>query len=1530
MTARRTSDLFLVAAVLSLALTPVSNSANASPPLSVGRAVMTWTLQGRVYEGPIEDETHALPGVTVSVYGANDPYPNPGVLIDATATDAEGWWGLDVQEGYEFYHIRESDAQGYTSVGATTVGGMVQDANWISYEVPLDEKTLTGNKFWDQPPLLSGRVYEGAVGDESAPLPGVTVELYCSDDADQRGEWIDETLTDSEGWYGLHAYGGCEFYNIFELDPEGYVSAGATSVGGDVKSADWIQYAIPLPGQTHTGNKFWDEPAPTAPDLTVVGLWSEAGELCYQVANLGTTPAPEGHVTVVEIDGVEVSALPVEVILAPDESVEACIDWACGGAEDDIVVTADAAAVVAESDETNNTASEVWPCDTLPPEIVDGPDVSGVTSNSAVISWETDEPADGQVFFGDRAQVLDRWDAEPALVTNHEISLTGLAPATTYQFYVRSTDSAGNGVQSGTRSFETGTLPDDQDPAVGLRDPGVVSGTVTVEADADDDDEVEKVVFHLDGERVFTDFSAPYQWPFASLDVENGEHLLHAWAYDRSGRSAMGDLTIDVGNVVDLGAPVVNIYHPGDGAAVYGQTPVYVTISDEPGWGDVTWYVDGKKLGGGQYPFSAMLDLNPAFWWDTRYWSDGPHTLGVQATDGGGRVGTDTVTVQVSNGPATWRPKLAVTTHEAFRHSSMFAIELTLTNKGQYEASGIVIENPMTTFQPVSRTFGAVTYEADLDTSTLKAKSVIRDPSTLAPGSSRTYYIAAAPVLRQPKQPAPSIGKGIKLAYRGPFGNTYQETVTFAASMSGGGSLQGAFDNALQSSNYLMVTNPGQLAFGNTAQDVDAVLSDMAELAWERAAVLGYLSTTTRSTIDSLVEPGGAWANKLHKDFRTAEKGYLLIVGETEIVPSWNLSVTPSSCTWCPSQVEHSDHPYADDAGGGNWHPELIVGRIIGNDAADLSTALRASFEGVGFDRSDALVVSGTGGGQPKFVKNVDDVESELQDEGFSVEKLHWKDWSTDAQRLTQFRNRADDADVLYFRDHCDEDEWSPALETNDFPVNFGSVNPFAFGCCCSSGDYERGDDENIAEAFFDSGASVYIGSTEDSPRDCNSQAGLSFYKKWGANETIGHAFIETERGFPTTGSWAPWWRYWVAEYNVYGDPAFGAAPASLQASQASTALQPPPTMVHLTVPDYEVTEAGGLDRVEIPGGSTVMAKDQPVVPSYSTDPVPLAAGYRIQDVLLVERSGLSVTTGLELGVAGLEPDAGRWPREVGAVEDDGWFPAETYDWSVRAGSSGADELLITVYPFIYNAATTEAAFYRSYDFEIVSTTSTVTLTEVSVGAAEYGEGETIEAHIEIINAGTAQDVVVDGSVRRYGTGELVDGLLLTTLHDLEGPASFAPAWESGEAAPGYYSVDVALRDTRGHLLDQRSETFRLGMVSGAAELAAWPERFDVGQTVTVSLTFSNTGSLPITGTASVEIWRDGKGMVEGFEWHEGGLPPGEQAAFVGGWDTTGEVGGDYTVVGYVSYDSQATETEMVRVSTLRRVYLPMVMRDTS
>ncbi len=100
--------------------------------------------------------------------------------------------------------------------------------------------------------------------------------------------------------------------------------------------------------------------------------------------------------------------------------------------------------------------------DSTPPVISSVQD-SNVASTTADITWTTDEDADSQVFYRESGQTTyQQTSVDPTLVTSHAMTLQGLAPATTYEYHVRSADAAGNASGSSPDRSLT-TLPNSFD-----------------------------------------------------------------------------------------------------------------------------------------------------------------------------------------------------------------------------------------------------------------------------------------------------------------------------------------------------------------------------------------------------------------------------------------------------------------------------------------------------------------------------------------------------------------------------------------------------------------------------------------------------------------------------------------------------------------------------------------------------------------------------------------------------------------------------------------------------------------------------------------------------------------------------------------------------------------------------------------------------------------------------------------------------------------------------------------------------------
>jgi chitodextrinase len=86
----------------------------------------------------------------------------------------------------------------------------------------------------------------------------------------------------------------------------------------------------------------------------------------------------------------------------------------------------------------------VQPPDIDPP-VISGAQASPVGDTDATISWTTDEDSDSQVFYRQVGEsVYQQTALERGLVTSHSTTLTGLIPATDYEFHVRSADASGN------------------------------------------------------------------------------------------------------------------------------------------------------------------------------------------------------------------------------------------------------------------------------------------------------------------------------------------------------------------------------------------------------------------------------------------------------------------------------------------------------------------------------------------------------------------------------------------------------------------------------------------------------------------------------------------------------------------------------------------------------------------------------------------------------------------------------------------------------------------------------------------------------------------------------------------------------------------------------------------------------------------------------------------------------------------------------------------------------------------------------
>jgi hypothetical protein len=189
--------------------------------------------------------------------------------------------------------------------------------------------------------------------------------------------------------------------------------------------------------------------------------------------------------------------------------------------------------------------------------------------------------------------------------------------------------------------------------------------------------------------------------------------------------------------------------------------------------------------------------------------------------------------------------------------------------------------------------------------------------------------------------------------------------------------------------------------------------------------------------------------------------------------------------------------------------------------------------------------------------------------------------------------------------------------------------------------------------------------------------------------------------------------------------------------------------------------------------------------------------------------------------------------------------------------------------------------------------------------------------------------VIVDATIKA-DPDVPVAGLPLRNLHDLNGWAEAAFTWDSTGIPAGDYFVEIKLRNVAGDVLDLETQEFTLGITDGeVTALTATPEMFTAGDSIAIAMTFANTGTVPITGTAVIQVYPvDVVTATTTFTHAVTNLLPGASVVLNDTWDTTGATADAYRIVGYVNFNSMASAPKDVFVSTRAYIYLPLVLRN--
>ena len=247
------------------------------------------------------------------------------------------------------------------------------------------------------------------------------------------------------------------------------------------------------------------------------------------------------------------------------------------------------------------------------------------------LMWDYNLPATFNIYRGDGSEIefigvtTEKYfvDTNPVSIKNH--------------YYV-------NAIYGGRESGLCELVVDLQSPQVTIINPTngtIVRGLVTVTAEAQDNVEVSKVEFYVDGTKIGEDTVKPYQYDWDTELTDDSTHTIQAKAYDMIGNSGQSNIvSVRVANC----KPEVRIVSPTNGSTVRGVVTITAEAQDNVGVSKVEFYIDGTKVA---EDTSEPYQYN----WDTiGLTNDSTHTIQAKAYDIIGNSGqSDIVVVRVVN-----------------------------------------------------------------------------------------------------------------------------------------------------------------------------------------------------------------------------------------------------------------------------------------------------------------------------------------------------------------------------------------------------------------------------------------------------------------------------------------------------------------------------------------------------------------------------------------------------------------------------------------------------------------------------------------------------------------------------------------------------------------------------------------------------------------------------------------------------------------------------------------------------------------
>ncbi|MCK4892526.1 MAG: hypothetical protein KAT07_01100 [Calditrichia bacterium] len=290
--------------------------------------------------------------------------------------------------------------------------------------------------------------------------------------------------------------------------------------------------------------------------------------------------------------------------------------------------------------------------DEIPPVVdiihpVNGQAVSGTVQVSVVASDERDLKEiilfiDGHITVSSPGPLLDyNWDTAP------------IADDRNHSLYATATDASNNAGFSGSVVVRivSGANPDTLPPVISILNPvtgSVVSDTVEVVSQVEDETGIDRVEYFVDGNLEYTATQEPYTFQWYVGTLPNGSaHSIFARAYDTNQNNSVSNtVSVTVQNT-DMIAPTITILFPTTGATFFEGQVVSITAQAEDNIGvqRVDFFIDGELQ------FSDSTADYQFDWNTTGYGDNGLHTIFVKAFDFASNNGAQLINVTVASIP---------------------------------------------------------------------------------------------------------------------------------------------------------------------------------------------------------------------------------------------------------------------------------------------------------------------------------------------------------------------------------------------------------------------------------------------------------------------------------------------------------------------------------------------------------------------------------------------------------------------------------------------------------------------------------------------------------------------------------------------------------------------------------------------------------------------------------------------------------------------------------------------------------------